>query len=246
MGTLLGSNAALVWFWDLASLNSLRALPYVQEWHRRYGEAGLRMIGVHSPQFDFGHDPDVVAGAVRRLEIPFPVAVDSGLRDLAPVRKRGVARALPVGPARRAAALPLRRGRVRGDRSGDRRDAAEIDESIELPAPLAPLRPTDRPGRTGQAPHPPHLPQQGPFRARRGPGRAAAGPVCGRRSGRGAGRARQRRGAARRRAACARSSSTGRGFTSWSRPRPMPSTSWPSYFDSPARAYAFSFVAGPA
>ena len=39
-GTLLGRSAALVWFWDYASLNSLRALPYLREWHRRYSAAG--------------------------------------------------------------------------------------------------------------------------------------------------------------------------------------------------------------
>ena len=46
LGTLLGRNAALVWFWDLASLNSLRALPYLLEWHRRYEAVGLRVLGV--------------------------------------------------------------------------------------------------------------------------------------------------------------------------------------------------------
>ena len=34
------------------------------------------MIGVHSPQFEFGHDRDVVERAVERLEIEFPVALD--------------------------------------------------------------------------------------------------------------------------------------------------------------------------
>ena len=108
MGTLLGRNAPLVWFWDLSSINSIRALPYVLEWHRRYEALGLRVIGVHSPQFDFGHDAATVEAAVRRLAIPFPVASDPDYRDLAFVRQRGVARVVPVGPPRRAAPLPLR------------------------------------------------------------------------------------------------------------------------------------------
>ena len=37
-----------VWFWDYSSLNSLRTLPYLLEWHRRYGDSGLRILGVHS------------------------------------------------------------------------------------------------------------------------------------------------------------------------------------------------------
>src|SRR5688500_13374329 len=74
-GTLLGRSAPLIWFWDYCSLNSLRALPYVQEWHRRYADAGLRVIGVHSPQFEFGRDPALVEDAVRRLGIDFAVAL---------------------------------------------------------------------------------------------------------------------------------------------------------------------------
>ena len=72
MGTLLGRNAPLVWFWDMGSLNSMRALPYVLEWHRRYADLGLRVIGVHSPQFDFGHDAGDRRASRRAPGDPFP------------------------------------------------------------------------------------------------------------------------------------------------------------------------------
>jgi Thioredoxin like C-terminal domain/AhpC/TSA family len=154
MGTLLGSNAALVWFWDLASLNSVRALPYVREWHRRYEDLGLRVLGVHSPQFDFGHDPEVVAAAVRRLEISFPVAVDS---DFEIWRQYGN----EVWPA---LYLWDRRGVLHyfhyGEGAYEETETAiaevlhEIDARAELPPPLAPLRPTDRPGALVRPPTP--------------------------------------------------------------------------------------------
>ena len=41
----------LVEFWDFCRPNSLRTLPYVRAWHERYADAGLRVIGVHSPGF---------------------------------------------------------------------------------------------------------------------------------------------------------------------------------------------------
>ena len=41
--------AMLVEFWDFARVHSLRTLPYLKEWHTRYAEAGLDVIGVHSP-----------------------------------------------------------------------------------------------------------------------------------------------------------------------------------------------------
>src|SRR5262245_37797672 len=49
MDRLLGRHAVLVEFWDFARVNSLRTLPYIQAWEERYGEAGLTVIGVHSP-----------------------------------------------------------------------------------------------------------------------------------------------------------------------------------------------------
>jgi thioredoxin family protein/AhpC/TSA family protein len=154
MGTLLGRNAPLVWFWDMGSLNSIRALPYVLEWHRRYAAQGLRVIGVHSPQFDFGHDAGTVEAAVRRLEIPFPVASDS---DYAIWRLYGN----EVWPA---LYLWDRRGVLRHFHFGEglyddsegaiREVLREIDEEVELPEAMAPLRPTDAPGALVKPPTP--------------------------------------------------------------------------------------------
>src|SRR3954452_4585338 len=78
MNTLMGSGVALVEFWDFARINSLRTLPCLTEWHKPSREAGLRVIGVHTPGYSFGRDRDTVARAVERLEIPFAVALDPG------------------------------------------------------------------------------------------------------------------------------------------------------------------------
>jgi hypothetical protein len=68
----------LVHFFDLAQLNSVRALPYVRAWHERYDEPGLGVVGVHSPRFPFTREPAAVEGALPALGIDWPVAVDSG------------------------------------------------------------------------------------------------------------------------------------------------------------------------
>ena len=70
----------LVEFWDFCRANSLRTLPYLAEWHRRYAGDGLRVIGVHSPGFPPSADEAAVRGAVERLEIRYPVVVDVGLQ----------------------------------------------------------------------------------------------------------------------------------------------------------------------
>jgi hypothetical protein len=148
LGTLLGRHAVLVWFWDYTSLNSLRALPYVQEWDRRYREHGLRTFGIHSPQFDFGGEREHVAAAVERLGIEFAVAPDSAFE----VWK---AYGNEVWPA---LYLWDRRGVLRyyhfAEGAYEETERAiqelllEIDDELELPAPLEPMRPEDAPGVT--------------------------------------------------------------------------------------------------
>jgi hypothetical protein len=66
----------LIEFWDFCRPNSLHTLPYMTAWHERYGEAGLRVIGVHTSGFPPSADPEAVAAAVARLGVPYPVVVD--------------------------------------------------------------------------------------------------------------------------------------------------------------------------
>jgi thiol-disulfide isomerase/thioredoxin len=66
----------LIEFWDFCRPNSIRTLPYMKEWHERYGPLGLRVIGVHASGFEPSADPDAVRDAVARLDVPYPVVVD--------------------------------------------------------------------------------------------------------------------------------------------------------------------------
>jgi thiol-disulfide isomerase/thioredoxin len=73
----LQGRTVLVNFWTLTCINWLRTEPYVREWSRAYRNAGLVVVGVHTPEFSFEHDIDEVRRAVREREIDYPVAVDS-------------------------------------------------------------------------------------------------------------------------------------------------------------------------
>jgi hypothetical protein len=68
-------RSMLVEFWDFCRPQSIRTLSYVKAWHERYPE--LRVIGVHAAGFAPSADPDAVPAAVRRLGIPYPVAIDA-------------------------------------------------------------------------------------------------------------------------------------------------------------------------
>ena len=73
------ARPVLVEFWDFCRVNSLRTLPYLREWHRRYSGAGLRVIGVHAAGFAPSNSVEAVREAVARLEVPYPVVVDVDL-----------------------------------------------------------------------------------------------------------------------------------------------------------------------
>ena len=69
----------LVEFWDFCRVNSIRTLPYLTAWHERYEPHGLRVIGIHAPGFPPSADADAVGEAVERLQIPYPIVVDTEL-----------------------------------------------------------------------------------------------------------------------------------------------------------------------
>jgi cytochrome c biogenesis protein CcdA/thiol-disulfide isomerase/thioredoxin len=73
----LRGKVVMIDFWTYSCINCLRAIPYVQAWADKYKEAGLVVIGVHSPEFAFERDAGNVAKAVKDLKITYPVAVDS-------------------------------------------------------------------------------------------------------------------------------------------------------------------------
>ncbi len=76
MASLRG-RAVLVDFWDYTCVNCLRTLPYVKEWHRRYADLGLTIIGVHAPEFSFAHHIDNVRRAVAEQGLMYPIVLDN-------------------------------------------------------------------------------------------------------------------------------------------------------------------------
>jgi cytochrome c biogenesis protein CcdA/thiol-disulfide isomerase/thioredoxin len=73
----LRGKVVLVDFWTYSCINCLRALPYIEGWAAKYKDAGLVVIGVHTPEFAFEKERKNVEKAVRDLGITYPVAIDS-------------------------------------------------------------------------------------------------------------------------------------------------------------------------
>ena len=76
----LRGKVVLVDFWTYTCINSLRPLPYLKNWAAKYDHAGFAVIGVHTPEFSFEHEPMNVKNAVGNLNVAFPVAIDSKYR----------------------------------------------------------------------------------------------------------------------------------------------------------------------
>jgi thiol-disulfide isomerase/thioredoxin len=73
----LRGKVVLVNFWTYTCINWLRQLPYVRAWAAKYGRHGLVVVGVHTPEFAFEHDPDNVRRAIKDTGIEYPVATDN-------------------------------------------------------------------------------------------------------------------------------------------------------------------------
>jgi len=73
----LRGKVVLVDFWEYTCINCIRTFPYLRRWDRLYRPLGLAIVGVHTPEFEFGKNPERVADATKRFGFDFPVAIDS-------------------------------------------------------------------------------------------------------------------------------------------------------------------------
>ena len=40
-------------FWTYTCVNCIRTFPFLNEWNEKYKDDGLKIIGVHTPEFEF-------------------------------------------------------------------------------------------------------------------------------------------------------------------------------------------------
>jgi hypothetical protein len=73
----LRGQVVLVDFWEYTCINWIRTLPYVKAWHRDYASLGLVVIGVHSPEFEFGKRAENVDRGIRDFGLTYPIAIDN-------------------------------------------------------------------------------------------------------------------------------------------------------------------------
>jgi thiol-disulfide isomerase/thioredoxin len=73
----LRGSVVLVEFWTFTCINWIRTLPYVRSWFEKYGNDGLVVLGVHTPEFEAEHDIERVRKAAAAMRVEFPIAIDN-------------------------------------------------------------------------------------------------------------------------------------------------------------------------
>lgn len=161
MPVLAARGPVLVQFFDFSQLNSVRTLPYLIEWNRRYAGSGLRVLGIQSPRFEFAADPDTVAAGLERLGVDYPVLVDrrkalwesygcEGWPSLFLWGQGGILRWFHFGE-----------GDYRATEEAIQESLGPAGEHPDLPSPMDPIRPTDVEGAQVIAPGAELFPAEG-------------------------------------------------------------------------------------
>lgn len=73
----LRGRVVLVEFWTHGCFNCRNVEPYIKQWHQRYADRGLVVIGVHSPEFAYERSVENVKRYIKEHDIRHAVAIDN-------------------------------------------------------------------------------------------------------------------------------------------------------------------------
>jgi hypothetical protein len=158
MPALTAAGPVLVHFFDFSQLNSVRTLPYLVEWDRRYCEMGLTTIGMQAPRFPFGSDPGQVSAGLDDLGVGFPVAVDAEHELWLAYGCEGWPSLFLWTTGGALSWFHFGEGEYLGTEMAIQEELRELDALRSLPEPMDPLRPSDPPGAKVMPPTPEFFP----------------------------------------------------------------------------------------
>lgn len=111
--SLAGAIVVLAVFSDTHP-GTFEVLPVLERWHEAYARFGVRVVGVHAPEYAFATDPRTADRLAARLGLTFPIVDDPSLQVLGALDSRGsevqLVLASPDGRVRdvRSAGVPAR------------------------------------------------------------------------------------------------------------------------------------------
>lgn len=81
-------KVVLLDFWAYSCINCQRSVPHVVAWDEAYRDAGLVVVGVHTPEYAFEKETRNVVDGARRFGIEYPVAQDNAYATWTAYRNR--------------------------------------------------------------------------------------------------------------------------------------------------------------
>jgi len=76
LGQLRG-NVVAVHFWSYGNLNCVHDYPRYRDWHASFGNQGLAIIGIHTPETNDERDVGRIRGKVAEAGLSYPVLIDN-------------------------------------------------------------------------------------------------------------------------------------------------------------------------
>ena len=73
----LEGKVILIDFWTYTCINCIRTFPYLNDWHKKYADDGLVIVGVHTPEFEFEKILSNVEIATREFGLEYPIVLDN-------------------------------------------------------------------------------------------------------------------------------------------------------------------------
>ncbi|MCB0358361.1 MAG: redoxin domain-containing protein [Bdellovibrionales bacterium] len=67
----------LVTFWTQGCYNCTNTMPWLRKVQEKFGEKRFMVIGIHSPEFQYEHDLQRVAAAIKKYQLNYPSVVDN-------------------------------------------------------------------------------------------------------------------------------------------------------------------------
>ena len=76
----LRGQVVLIDFWTYTCVNCIRTLPYLKEWHDKYADKGLTIVGVHAPEFEFEKVTENVVRSAEEYGLGWAIAQDNDFK----------------------------------------------------------------------------------------------------------------------------------------------------------------------
>ncbi len=77
LADLVGKKVILLDIMTYSCINCQRTFPYVNAWYDKYKDAGLAVVGIHTPEFAFEHKKENVEEAAEEFGLKFPLVLDN-------------------------------------------------------------------------------------------------------------------------------------------------------------------------